>query len=239
MPENGGFPCGINAIRVFVTDVARSTPSGQGERQTAKGRLVARIPNSQEGHRVTRRVPNSHGGTDNSQKSTEWLRVCLESWQMFCAWFPSFIFWTFNAIFGHLCQFLPPGMTKIFYVDKNQLCLPVPGLTAFYRQFLAGAKRASISSQLRTPPSSEQIIIHLDHEEGIPVSFADGRCPQDAKSTFGPCQISIQNKVTFHGSVVFFYFRCWYQEQNYLNLENKIWSPMLKNAYPCDYIMQI
>ena len=132
-----------------------------------------------------------------------------------------------HSYFGHLmpflailCQFLPPGMTKIFYVDKNQLCLPVPGLTAFYRQFLAGAKRASISSQLRTPSSSEQIIIHLDHEEGIPVSFADGRCLQDAKSTFGPCQISIQNKVTFHGSVVF--FRCWYQEQNYLNLENKI-----------------
>ena len=36
MHENDGFPCGINGFRVFVTDAARRTPSGQGEGQTAK-----------------------------------------------------------------------------------------------------------------------------------------------------------------------------------------------------------
>ena len=59
MPENGGSLCGINGYQVFVTDAARKTPNGQGEGQTAKGRLMARIPRSQEGHWVTRRVPKS------------------------------------------------------------------------------------------------------------------------------------------------------------------------------------
>ena len=79
MPENGGFPCGINGLQVFVTDAAKRMSSGRGEGQTAKGRLVARIPNSQERHPVTRRVPNSHEGTDSDQQSAEWLRVCPES----------------------------------------------------------------------------------------------------------------------------------------------------------------
>ena len=72
LPENGGFPCGINGLQVFVTDAARRTSSGQG-------RLVARIPNSQEGNRGTRRVSNSHEGSDNGQESDEWLKVCPES----------------------------------------------------------------------------------------------------------------------------------------------------------------
>ena len=45
MPENGGFPCGINDLQVLMTDAARRTSSGQGECQKIKGRLVARIRN--------------------------------------------------------------------------------------------------------------------------------------------------------------------------------------------------
>ena len=59
MPKNCGSLCGINGHGLLVTDAARRTPSGQGEEQTAKGRLMAWIPKSQEGHWVTRRVPNS------------------------------------------------------------------------------------------------------------------------------------------------------------------------------------
>ena len=113
VPGNGRFPCGISGLQVFVTDAARRTSSGQGEGQTAKGRLVARIPNSQEGHPVTRRVPNSYESTDSGQQSTEWLKVCPEIWQMFCAWFLPFIFlaiycrfWRLYAILSHLMPYL-------------------------------------------------------------------------------------------------------------------------------------
>ena len=110
-------------------------PTRSGGRGVAKERtkqplecLMAMIPNtnSQEGHRVTRRVPNSHEGT-------EWLGVCPEGRQMFCAWFPSFVFfavecqvWPFYAILSHLMpflaisfQFLPPGVAKMFYARKK------------------------------------------------------------------------------------------------------------------------
>ena len=79
MPENGGFMCGFNGLQMFVTDAARRTSNGQGEGQTAKGRLLAGIPNSQEGHRVIRRVPNSNQGSDSGQESTDWLKVCQVS----------------------------------------------------------------------------------------------------------------------------------------------------------------
>ena len=79
MPENGGFPCGINDLQVFVTNAARRTSSGQGKGQACKGRLVVRIPNSQEGHQLTRRVSNSHEGTDSGQESAGRLKVWQES----------------------------------------------------------------------------------------------------------------------------------------------------------------
>ena len=79
MPENGEFLCGNNGLQVFVTDAARRTSSGKGEGQTAKGRLVARIPNSEEEHQVIRRASNSHEDTDSGQKSAEWLKVCPEN----------------------------------------------------------------------------------------------------------------------------------------------------------------
>ena len=34
MPENGGFPCGIDGVRALAADAARRTPGGQGEGQT-------------------------------------------------------------------------------------------------------------------------------------------------------------------------------------------------------------
>ena len=59
MPENGGFPCSIDGVR---PDAARRTPGGQGEGQTAVKRLMGRMPNSQEGHRVARGFPNILSG---------------------------------------------------------------------------------------------------------------------------------------------------------------------------------
>ena len=75
MSEIGGFPCSIDGLRLLATDEAIRTPSSQGKGRTAKGRLVARMPNSQEEHRVTRRVPNSHEGI---HESANWLRMCPE-----------------------------------------------------------------------------------------------------------------------------------------------------------------
>ena len=74
MPENGGFLCGTDGLLVLATGYAMRTPSDQGER--SRERSGARIPNIQEGHRVTRSIPNSHEGTDTGQESAEWLRVC-------------------------------------------------------------------------------------------------------------------------------------------------------------------
>ena len=99
---NGGFPCGINGFQLFLTDAARRTPSGQGERQT-KGRLVARMPNSQ-GHRETRRVLNSNEDTGSGQESAEWLREWPEIRQMFSLDCHSY-FWPFNAILAILRHF--------------------------------------------------------------------------------------------------------------------------------------
>ena len=79
MPENGGSPRGINDLQVFVTDAAKRASSGQGEGQAADGRLVAKIPTSQERHPVTRSVPNSHDEFDSGQERAEWLEVSPKS----------------------------------------------------------------------------------------------------------------------------------------------------------------
>ena len=103
--ENGGIPCDLNGLQVFLTNTAKSTSSGEGEGQIAEGRLVAMMPNSQEGHRVAKRVSNSHEGSGSDQESAKWFKACSESCQMFCALFLSFIFGPFIAFFGHFMPF--------------------------------------------------------------------------------------------------------------------------------------
>ena len=62
-----------------------------------RGTNSQRAPNGQDTQRPRRALSDQESaqqlrGPDSGQERTEWLRACLESWQMLCAWFPSFIF---------------------------------------------------------------------------------------------------------------------------------------------------
>ena len=43
MPENGGFPCSIDGLRVLATKAGRRTPSGKG-----MGQAALRVPGGQD-----------------------------------------------------------------------------------------------------------------------------------------------------------------------------------------------
>ena len=105
MPENAGFRCGIKCPSGH-NDAAGRTSSGQGEWQTAKGRLLARIPSSQEVHQVTRTVSNSHEGTDRGQETAlSGLKCAPKADNSFAFDFHHSYFWSFNAICGHFMSF--------------------------------------------------------------------------------------------------------------------------------------
>ena len=48
MTENGGFPCGMDGLRVLAADAAKRKLSRQGEGRTAIIRHL--LPNSEEEH---------------------------------------------------------------------------------------------------------------------------------------------------------------------------------------------
>ena len=102
MPENGVFPSSIDGLRVLATEEGRRTPSGKGESRTSLGCQVARISNSQEGHRVSRRVPNSHEDIDSRQDSASGVRQ--KRCQMFLRLISIIFFLPFNAVLGILCH---------------------------------------------------------------------------------------------------------------------------------------
>ena len=67
--------------------------------------VVARISNSQEGHQVTRRVPNTHEGTGSGQESAEWgLEGARKADKCFVLDLYHAYFWPPNATSGYFWQ---------------------------------------------------------------------------------------------------------------------------------------
>ena len=123
---NGGFPCGIDGLRVRVTDAARSTTSGQGEGRTAISAPSDQDAYRQEGHRMTRRLSNNRESIGSDQQNAEWLRVCPVGWQMFWASFriilidnTFFILLPLYAIFDHFMQIFTTWNGKEYFMPAN------------------------------------------------------------------------------------------------------------------------
>ena len=135
-PENGGFPCGIDGLRVLATEAMQS----EGYRvineraKQQQGRLVVRMLNSQEEHRMTRRVQNSHEGTGGGQESSEWQDCARIADKCFVNVFRHLCCFPINTILAMLCHIRPFTTIlvilrqfyichgKIFYAGKNQSC---------------------------------------------------------------------------------------------------------------------